>query len=154
MAVVTPPLATELFDLRQTHNPHRWVLPVEARICVGPPESSFLFGGVGLAASIAAMERTNLARYRVLTRLGARSYPVLCRERSVELAAENRLRQVIQGENRDVEIQGHPLFDIVHRPLGLLSLRTLELVRLLDARRRGRRTMASRLRGNGLERDG
>ncbi len=48
----------ELFDLRQTHNPHRWVLPVETRICVGPPENKFLFGGAGLAASIAAMERT------------------------------------------------------------------------------------------------
>lgn len=58
MAVLTSPLAAELFDLRQTHNPHRWVLPVEARICVGPPENSFLFGGVGLAASITAMERT------------------------------------------------------------------------------------------------
>ena len=52
------PLPAELFDLRQTHNPHRWVLPVETRICVGPVEGKFLFGGVGLAASIAAMERT------------------------------------------------------------------------------------------------
>jgi len=58
MADVPATPAAELFDLRQTHNPHRWVLPVEPRICVGPPENTFLFGGVGLAASIAAMERT------------------------------------------------------------------------------------------------
>src|SRR5215470_5947438 len=58
MALAAPRPAAELFDLRETHNPHRWVLPVETRICVGPPENTFLFGGVGLAASIAAMERT------------------------------------------------------------------------------------------------
>jgi acyl-CoA thioesterase len=58
MAAVAPPLTSELFDLRETHNQHRWVLPVETRICVGPPGSKFLFGGVGLAASITAMERT------------------------------------------------------------------------------------------------
>lgn len=49
-----------------------------------------------------------------------------------------------------VDIQGAPFLTckFVHRPLGLLSLRTLELgaFRLLDARGRRRRTMASRLR--------
>lgn len=46
------------FDLRATHNPHRWYLPVDRSICVGPPDNSFMFGGVGLASAVAAMERT------------------------------------------------------------------------------------------------
>lgn len=45
-------------DLRATHNSHRWYLPVTDTICVGPQDRSFMFGGVGLAASIAAMEAT------------------------------------------------------------------------------------------------
>ena len=47
-----------LFDLQKTHNPNRWYLPVEDLICVGRPGSKFLFGGVGLGSSIAAMEGT------------------------------------------------------------------------------------------------
>lgn len=46
------------FDLRPTHNPHRWYLPVDPSICVGPPGNVFMFGGVGLASSVAALERT------------------------------------------------------------------------------------------------
>jgi acyl-CoA thioesterase len=46
------------FDLRATHNPHRWFLPVTSPICVGPPGSKFMFGGVGLASAVAALERT------------------------------------------------------------------------------------------------
>jgi len=46
------------FDLRATHNPHRWFLPVEPEICVGPPGNLFMFGGVGMASAVAAMERT------------------------------------------------------------------------------------------------
>jgi acyl-CoA thioesterase len=46
------------FDLRATHNPHRWYLPVEPSVCVGPPGSPFMFGGVGMASAVAAMERT------------------------------------------------------------------------------------------------
>jgi acyl-CoA thioesterase len=46
------------FDLRPTHNPHRWYLPLTPDVCVGPPGSMFMFGGVGLASAIAAMERT------------------------------------------------------------------------------------------------
>ena len=46
------------FDLHPTHNPHRWFLPVVTSICVGPPASPFMFGGVGLASAVAAMERT------------------------------------------------------------------------------------------------
>ena len=46
------------FDLRPTHNPHRWYLPLDASVCVGPPDAPFMFGGVGLASAVAAMERT------------------------------------------------------------------------------------------------
>ena len=46
------------FDLRATHNPHRWFLPLSPSLCVGPPGAAFMFGGVGMAAAIAAMERT------------------------------------------------------------------------------------------------
>ena len=46
------------FDLRPTHNPHRWYMPVEPAICVGPPGNEFMFGGVGMASAVAAMERT------------------------------------------------------------------------------------------------
>lgn len=49
---------TQLFDLRPTHNPHRFYLPVTLDVCVGLPERRFLFGGVGLAAAIRAMEQT------------------------------------------------------------------------------------------------
>ncbi|AYJ85102.1 acyl-CoA thioesterase (plasmid) [Sphingomonas paeninsulae] len=48
----------QFFDLRATHNPHRWYLPVTVDICVGLPERRFLFGGVGLAAAISALEQT------------------------------------------------------------------------------------------------
>lgn len=46
------------FDLRATHNPHRWYMPVEPSICVGPPGNVFMFGGVGMASAVAALERT------------------------------------------------------------------------------------------------
>jgi acyl-CoA thioesterase-2 len=46
------------FDLRATHNPHRWYLPVDPAICVGPPGNVFMFGGVGMASAVAALERT------------------------------------------------------------------------------------------------
>jgi len=46
------------FDLKPTHNPHRWYMPVEPAICVGPPGNEFMFGGVGMASAVAAMERT------------------------------------------------------------------------------------------------
>lgn len=46
------------FDLRATHNPHRWYMPLTPAVCVGRPDSMFMFGGVGLASAIGAMERT------------------------------------------------------------------------------------------------
>jgi acyl-CoA thioesterase len=51
-------MSDEFFDLRATHNSHRWFLPVIPNICVGPRDKLFLFGGVGLAAALAAAERT------------------------------------------------------------------------------------------------
>lgn len=45
-------------DLQSTHNPNRWYLPVTEEIAVGPDGHKFLFGGVGLASSVMAMERT------------------------------------------------------------------------------------------------
>ena len=49
---------TELFDLKATHNPHRWYLEVTEALSVGWPERRFLFGGVALAAAIRALEQT------------------------------------------------------------------------------------------------
>lgn len=49
---------SRFIDLKSTHNPHRFYLPVEDRLCVGPPGKKFLFGGVGLATAITALERT------------------------------------------------------------------------------------------------
>ncbi|THD63307.1 acyl-CoA thioesterase domain-containing protein [Phenylobacterium sp.] len=46
------------FDLRATHNPHRWFMPLTPDVCVGRPDEMFMFGGVGLASAIGAMERT------------------------------------------------------------------------------------------------
>ncbi len=46
----------EFLDLRATHNPHRWVLPVVPQVCT---RGGFLFGGAGLAAAVAALESTS-----------------------------------------------------------------------------------------------
>jgi acyl-CoA thioesterase-2 len=47
--------AQTFLGLQATHNPHRWYLPVEPRICAG---GQFLFGGTGLAAAVTALEAT------------------------------------------------------------------------------------------------
>ena len=41
--------------LVETHNPYRWHLPVEKRLCTG---GNFLYGGAGLGAAISALEGT------------------------------------------------------------------------------------------------
>lgn len=46
-----------MFELKPTDNPRRWSLTVEKKLCTGAAERQFLFGGVGMAASIEAMER-------------------------------------------------------------------------------------------------
>jgi acyl-CoA thioesterase len=51
-------MSEPFFDLKSTHNPHRWFLPLHTGICVGPPDNQFMFGGIGLASAIAALERT------------------------------------------------------------------------------------------------
>jgi len=48
--------ARGFLGLTQSHNPYRWVLPVEKRVCVG---GGFLFGGCGLGAAISALEGTS-----------------------------------------------------------------------------------------------
>ncbi len=45
----------DFLGLCSTHNPHRWTLPVVPGIST---RGSFLFGGCGLAAAVAAMENT------------------------------------------------------------------------------------------------
>src|SRR5262249_45492418 len=53
----TPPqamTAREFLGLQPTHNPHRWVLPVERGISVR--HAGFLFGGCGLGAAVTALE--------------------------------------------------------------------------------------------------
>lgn len=45
-------------DLRSTHNPNRYYVPVTEDIAVGPPGHQFLFGGCGLASAVMAMEQT------------------------------------------------------------------------------------------------
>ncbi len=42
--------------LRATHNRHRWILPVEKKVCT---RGGFMFGGAGLAAAVAALESTS-----------------------------------------------------------------------------------------------
>ncbi len=49
-------MTTPFFDLQATHNPYRWCLPLKDSLCVGPPGAKFMFGGVGMAAAIGAME--------------------------------------------------------------------------------------------------
>jgi len=47
--------AQEFLGLHATHNPNRWYLPVERKLCTG---HGFLFGGCGLAAAVTALEAT------------------------------------------------------------------------------------------------
>jgi acyl-CoA thioesterase len=70
-------VSSEFFDLRATHNPHRWFLPVTNEVVIGHRVQPFLFGGVGMAAAVRAMERTcerpaiwATAQYLSFARLG------------------------------------------------------------------------------------
>jgi acyl-CoA thioesterase II len=47
--------ARDWLGLRATHNPMRWILPVEPKVSV---RSRFLFGGAALGAAISALEGT------------------------------------------------------------------------------------------------
>ncbi len=48
----------KIFSLTPTHNPHRWYMPITSAGSVGPADRQFMFGGVGLASAITAMEKT------------------------------------------------------------------------------------------------
>ena len=50
---------TRFFDLDPTNDPNKWTLDVSMGISVGPPKHKFLFGGVGLASAIRALELTH-----------------------------------------------------------------------------------------------
>ncbi|MGE4322146.1 MAG: acyl-CoA thioesterase [Sphingobium sp.] len=51
-------MSTLIVDVQPTHNPRRWYLPLRDTHCVGPGDLNSMFGGVGLAASVQALERT------------------------------------------------------------------------------------------------
>jgi len=51
-------MTNNIFDLQATPDPHRYYLPIAPSLAIGPPERMFMFGGVGLAAGIEAMQRT------------------------------------------------------------------------------------------------
>jgi acyl-CoA thioesterase len=53
--VVTLMDSRAFLGLQQTHNPYRWHLPVDRRLCTG---GNFLYGGTALGAAISAMEGT------------------------------------------------------------------------------------------------
>jgi len=46
-----------MLDLEATDVPHRWRLTIENKHCTGPVARRFLFGGIGMAASIQALEK-------------------------------------------------------------------------------------------------
>lgn len=46
-----------MLHLCSTSDPQRFTLPVSPGVCVGPPDAMFLFGGAGLGAAVAALER-------------------------------------------------------------------------------------------------
>lgn len=45
-----------MIRLDQGDGPLRFRMAIERRLCVGPPDAQFMFGGAGLGAAIAAME--------------------------------------------------------------------------------------------------
>lgn len=47
----------DFVQVEETGTPGMFRLPITAALCVGPPQKRFMFGGVGLAAGISAMER-------------------------------------------------------------------------------------------------
>lgn len=51
-------MTASLFELAAGSAPHRWRLPVTPDISVGATGRRFLFGGVGVAAAVAAVEKT------------------------------------------------------------------------------------------------
>lgn len=52
-------LEKEFFSLQETTNPRKFLLHAGPEVCVGPSNWRFMFGGVGLAAAVVAMERVS-----------------------------------------------------------------------------------------------
>ena len=51
-------MAGSIIALGETDDPLRWVLPLTPQLCTGPRGgTTFMFGGIGLAVAVAAMER-------------------------------------------------------------------------------------------------
>lgn len=48
--------ARRFFDLVPTDDPLQWRVPAEQRVCVGPPDNVFMFGGVALGGALSALE--------------------------------------------------------------------------------------------------
>ncbi len=53
-------MAGSIIALTPTHDPLRWTLPLVPGLCTGPRGgATFMFGGIGLAAAVAAMEEAS-----------------------------------------------------------------------------------------------
>lgn len=50
-------MAPSFIDLQSGSDKSHWTLPLEERLCVGPPGQQFMFGGVGLATAVQALQR-------------------------------------------------------------------------------------------------
>ncbi|MAK59623.1 MAG: acyl-CoA thioesterase [Ponticaulis sp.] len=53
---MTSSSTTRFFELDLTDDPHKFTLDVNYGLSVGPPKQKFLFGGVGLASAVRALE--------------------------------------------------------------------------------------------------
>jgi len=51
-------MAESFLDLSPTSQPGAWRLRAEPRLCVGWRDNAYLYGGVGLAAAVSALERS------------------------------------------------------------------------------------------------
>lgn len=47
--------AREFLGIQSTHNPHRWYMPIDQRLCA---LSGYLYGGAGLGSALVALEET------------------------------------------------------------------------------------------------
>ena len=50
-------MAPSFIDLQPGSDKAHWKLPLAERFCVGPPGQQFMFGGVGLATAVQALQR-------------------------------------------------------------------------------------------------
>lgn len=96
-----------MLDVRPSHNPHRFTLPVTPGVCVGPPDAMFLFGGAGLGAAVAALEAAT-ARPAVWATAQYLSYArppaVLDLDVTVPVAGKHSTQARVTGHVADREI--------------------------------------------------